>query len=63
MRRFLCTLAMAVCAINFSLHSQDQKTRSPQDYLFVWAGDEAHKGNDFLAVIDADLRRRRTGVW
>jgi hypothetical protein len=54
MRRFLCTLAVAVCAINFSLHSQDQKTRSPQDYLFVWAGDEAQKGNDFLAVIDAD---------
>src|SRR5262249_1711941 len=23
-------------------------------YLLVWAGDRAHKGNDFLAVIDAD---------
>jgi 56kDa selenium binding protein (SBP56) len=23
-------------------------------YLFAWAGDVAHKGNDFLAVIDAD---------
>jgi len=54
MRRFLCALAVAVCAISFPLHSQDQKTRSPQDYLFVWAGDEALKGNDFLAVIDAD---------
>ena len=54
MRRFLCTLAVAVCTINFPLYSQDQKTRSPQDYLFVWAGDAALKGNDFLAVIDAD---------
>jgi 56kDa selenium binding protein (SBP56) len=54
MRRFLCTLAVAVCAISFSLRSQEQKTRAPKDYLFAWAGDEAHKGNDFLAVIDAD---------
>lgn len=54
MRRLLCMLTLAVCAISFPLHSQDQKTRSPQDYLFVWAGDAALKGNDFLAVIDAD---------
>jgi hypothetical protein len=26
----------------------------PGHYLFVWAGDQAKKGNDFLAVIDAD---------
>jgi hypothetical protein len=26
----------------------------PGHYLFAWAGDVAHKGNDFLAVIDAD---------
>lgn len=24
------------------------------DYLFVWTGDQAKRGNDFLAVIDAD---------
>jgi hypothetical protein len=54
MMRFLCALVVAVCAISFSLRSQDQKTKAPEDYLFVWAGDEAHKGNDFLAVIDAD---------
>src|SRR5579864_4063625 len=54
MRRFLCMLAVAVCAIGFSVWSQEQKTKAPEDYLFAWAGDEAHKGNDFLAVIDAD---------
>ena len=27
---------------------------SPGHYLFAWAGDPAHKGQDFVAVIDAD---------
>jgi hypothetical protein len=27
---------------------------TPGHYLFAWTGDEARKGNDFLAVIDAD---------
>ena len=27
---------------------------APGHYLIVWAGDQARKGNDFLAVIDAD---------
>ena len=52
--RFLCVLVVAVCAIGFSLWSQERTPKAPQDYLFAWAGDEAHKGNDFLAVIDAD---------
>jgi hypothetical protein len=54
MKRFLCVLVVAVCAISFSLRSQEQKTKAPEDYLFAWVGDEARKGNDFLAVIDAD---------
>src|ERR1700726_98867 len=52
--RFLCVLVVVVCAVSFSLRSQEQKTKAPEDYLFAWVGDEAHKGNDFLAVIDAD---------
>jgi len=36
------------------MQSQDHKAAAPEDYLFVWAGDADHKGNDFLAVIDAD---------
>jgi len=54
MMRFVCALVVAVCALGFSVLPQEQKTRAPEDYLFAWAGDEAHKGNDFLAVIDAD---------
>jgi hypothetical protein len=30
-------------------------------YLFVWAGDDAKKSNDFLAVIDADAASPRYG--
>jgi hypothetical protein len=34
--------------------SQDAPAKSPGHYLFAWTGDVANKGNDFLAVIDAD---------
>ena len=47
MMRFLCVLVVALCAISFSLRSQEQKTRAPEDYLFAWAGDEAQKGMIF----------------
>src|SRR5262249_55528340 len=30
-------------------------------YLFVWAGDDANKSNDFLAVLDADPRSPHYG--
>jgi len=33
---------------------QNPKASEPGHYLFVWAGDAEGKGNDFLAVIDAD---------
>ena len=31
-----------------------QPVGSPGHYLFVWTGDEARQGNDFMLVIDAD---------
>jgi hypothetical protein len=34
--------------------AQPPQTAAPEHFLFVWAGDRALKGNDFLAVIDAD---------
>jgi hypothetical protein len=47
---------LAVCAAISLVHagkpSAAASTGSP--YLFVWAGDEARKSNDFLAVIDAN---------
>jgi hypothetical protein len=54
MPRFVFALALLVCFGGIPMHSQDHKTSAPGNYLFVWAGDADHKGNDFLAVIDAD---------
>jgi hypothetical protein len=49
---FTLTLALAFSAIHLQAQSPEQK--APGHYLFAWTGDEAGKGNDFLAVIDAD---------
>jgi len=52
MLRSILTIVEASLTLGAAAHSQ-----SPQEaghYLFVWAGDQANKGNDFLAVIDAD---------
>ena len=52
MLRSIFTIALASLTLGAAAHS-----KSPQEaghYLFVWAGDQANKGNDFLAVIDAD---------
>jgi hypothetical protein len=53
MTRLLCAAALIFCVVSGPLKSQDPK-RPPEDYLFAWAGDAEQKGNDFLAVIDAD---------
>jgi hypothetical protein len=37
-----------------SLQAQSRVPKAAGHYLFAWAGDTAKKGNDFLAVIDAD---------
>jgi hypothetical protein len=54
MPRILFVFTLALYAVNVPVHAQEQQTKAPGHYLFVWAGDAAHKGNDFLAVIDAD---------
>src|SRR5580704_523201 len=54
MSRFLFALRLLVCAAILPALSKAQNGAVPADYLFVWTGDAAHKGNDFLAVIDAD---------
>ena len=41
-------------------YSAQSPTRSGH-VLFAWAGDVAHKGNDFLAVIDADPKSASYG--
>src|ERR1051326_4024222 len=52
MRRTVATLFLILCAVTSALHPQDPKPQG--HYLFAWTGDVAQKGNDFLAVIDAD---------
>jgi hypothetical protein len=54
MPRFLFSLALGLCFIHPPMQSQEQVPSSPGHYMFAWAGDTAHKGKDFLAVIDAD---------
>jgi hypothetical protein len=54
MPHVLSAAALAFCGFNIPALSNAQKTAVPDDYLFVWTGDAALKGNDFLAVIDAD---------
>jgi len=54
------TLALIVCALVLPASSQEQQT-SAGHYLFAWAGDVEHKGNDFLAVIDADPASKSFG--
>ena len=65
MRRLLITLAFMSCIIHSKLQSQEPpqepKTTATGHYLFAWTGDAAHKGNDFLAVIDADPASKSYG--
>jgi hypothetical protein len=53
MPRLLAVITLALCLSSAAL-CQDAKSAAPGHYLFAWTGDVARKGNDFLAVIDAD---------
>jgi len=52
--RNLLTLAFLVCVAASQLCAQEHQASPAGHYLFVWSGDAANQGNDFLAVIDAD---------
>jgi len=54
MPRLLFAFALVFCIASVRAHSRDQKPSAPGHYLFAWTGDDAGKGNDFLAVIDAN---------
>ena len=61
-RRLLIALVFFLGA---TAHSQEKQTKASGHYLFAWTGDDAKKGNDFLAVIDADpagVDRGRAGT-
>lgn len=52
--RLLLPLLLALSIHPALAHAQEHTTKDSGHYLFVWAGDAEGKGNDFLAVIDAD---------
>ena len=54
MRRTVPALLIILCAAHLPLHSEQPQPSPAGHYLFAWTGDAANKGNDFLAVIDAD---------
>jgi hypothetical protein len=54
MRRSLYAAFLFLCSISLAVHSQEHSKAASGHYLFAWSGDIALKGNDFLAVIDAD---------
>ncbi len=54
LRRLLIAITLFICFSEVALHSQEKQTKASGHYLFAWTGDAAKKGNDFLAVIDAD---------
>jgi hypothetical protein len=54
MSRFLGWFVLALCVSSAFAQTGEQKESGSGHYLFAWAGDAEGKGNDFLAVIDAD---------
>ena len=52
--RILAALMLAPYFCAGSIDALAQPNTATGHYLLVWAGDRAQKGNDFLAVIDAD---------
>ena len=50
----LQALVLALCLCAGFADARETWNTAMGHYLLVWAGDRAQKGNDFLAVIDAD---------
>lgn len=51
---FRLLLMMVLASLTSSATAQTQSAKQPGHYLFVWTGDQANDGNDFLIVLDAD---------
>src|SRR5580693_7537468 len=54
MPRLVCAIVLVTGMSCLPASCQQEKVAAPGHYMFAWAGDSAKKGNDFLAVIDAD---------
>src|SRR5438270_11230718 len=51
----LSLLILAFAGSVMPVRAQSPEPKPAGHYLFAWTGDAASKGNDFLAVINADL--------
>src|SRR5580700_2689773 len=58
MRNLPCVVLLLFCVVNGHAQKESSQTNS---YLFVWAGDDAKKSSDFLAVLDADSKSPHYG--
>jgi hypothetical protein len=54
-------LIIALASLTLSGMAPSQTAKKPGHYVFVWAGDQAKQGNDFLLVVDADPASPRYG--
>ena len=54
MPRLVFAFVITIFASYLPASCQEETTAAPGHYLFAWTGDVAKKGNDFLAVVDAD---------
>src|SRR5215216_1628525 len=54
MPRLSIVLLLLSCCVIGPARADQQASTGLGHYLFVWAGDQALQGNDFLAVLDAD---------
>lgn len=54
MLRFLTALALASSLLGLPAAAAEPDAAASRHFLFVWAGDAAKQGNDFLLVVDAD---------
>ena len=62
MRKLICLLGF-LCLTALAPAADKKAATNPQgsSYLFVWAGDEARKASDFLAVVDVNPSSPRYG--
>src|ERR1700691_5545059 len=58
MRNLRCIVLLLFCVIHGVVQKGIAQTNS---YLFVWAGDDAKKDSDFLAVLDANPKSPHYG--
>lgn len=59
MRALVVLLLALLLPFASTVHSQSSSR--PGHYLFVWSGDQANEGNDFLSIFDADPTSRTYG--